>query len=159
TIPWVFAEIVRHLSRSERVHILVDDEQGEHRARSTVISAGVDLRCIRFHHIPTDRCWTRDYGPIFVTGPDEGVGLLDWQFNGWAKYDNWKRDDAVPTHLAELLGIRYWLPQWGERRVVLEGGSIDVNGQGMLLTTEECLLSDVQARNPGLSRQDIEKVL
>jgi agmatine deiminase len=158
-IPWVFAEIVRHLSRSERVHILVDDEQGERRARLAVVSAGVDLGRVRFHLVPTDRCWTRDSGPIFVKGPAGDVGLLDWQFNAWAKYKNWQRDDAVPTRLAEILGMRYWIPKMGERRVVLEGGAIDVNGAGLLLTTEECLLSDVQARNPGLSREDIEKVL
>jgi agmatine deiminase len=157
-IPWVYAEIVRHLRRSEHVHILVNDAQGERRARLAVVSAGVDLGRIRFHQIPTDRCWTRDYGPIFVKGSAGDVGLLDWGFNAWAKYKNWQRDDAVPTRLAELLGMRYWVPKAGERRVVLEGGSIDVNGAGMLLTTEECLLSDVQARNPGLGREDLEKV-
>jgi agmatine deiminase len=158
-IPWVFAEIVRHLSRAERVHILVDDEQGERRARLALVSAGVDLGRVPFHQVPTDRCWTRDSGPIFVKGADGDVGLLDWQFNAWAKYKNWQRDDAVPTRLAEILGMRYWIPKVGERRVVLEGGAIDANGTGLLLTTEECLLSDVQARNPGLSKEEIEKVL
>jgi agmatine deiminase len=158
-IPWVYAEIVRHLGRSERVDILVDDKQAERRARQAVVSVGVDPGRVRFHRIPTDRCWTRDYGPIFVKGAGGDVGLLDWQFNAWAKYSNWQRDNAVPTHLAEVLGMRYWVPKVGDRRVVLEGGSIDVNGAGLLLTTEECLLSDVQARNPGMGKEDVEKVL
>jgi agmatine deiminase len=159
TVPWVYAEIVRHLIRSERVHILVDDEAGERRARLALVSVGVDLGRVRFHQMPTDRCWMRDSGPIFVKGPGGDVGLLDWGFNAWAKYDNWQLDDAVPLRVAEILGMRYWIAKSGERRVVLEGGSIDVNGAGLLLTTEECLLSDVQARNPGLGKQAIEKVL
>jgi agmatine deiminase len=159
TVPWVYAEIVRHLIRSERVHILVDDEVGERRARLALVSVGVDLGRVRFHQVPTDRCWMRDSGPIFVKGPGGDVGLLDWGFNAWSKYDNWQRDDAVPLRLAEILGMRYWIPKAGERRVVLEGGSIDVNGAGLLLTTEECLLSDMQARNPGLGKEAIEKVL
>src|SRR5436309_9962048 len=127
-IGWVYAEIVRHLSRSERVDILVDDEPAERRARQALASVGVDPGRVRFHRIPTDRCWTRDYGPIFVKGADGGVGLLDWQFNAWAKYDNWQRDDAVPAHRTELLGMRSWVPQVGERRVWAGGGGIGVNG-------------------------------
>src|SRR5690606_36984570 len=103
-----------------------------------------------FFLIPTDRSWVRDYGPIFLKGPGGEVALTDWHFNAWAKYDNWQRDDAVPVLLASRLGLRRWEPTHAGRRVVLEGGSIDVNGEGLLLTTEECLLSPVQARNPGL---------
>jgi agmatine deiminase len=158
-VPWVYTEIVRHLHHSESVHILVDDERGECRARAAMDRAGVDLTRVRFFHFPTDRVWTRDYGPIFVTGPDGSVGVTHWMFNGWAKYPNWQRDNAVPLQARLSLGGRYWQARVGERPVVLEGGSIDVNGQGLLLTTEECLLSPVQARNPWLTRDDLEKVL
>ncbi len=79
------------------------------------------------------------------------MAVTDWQFNGWAKYENWQLDDAVPAWLAEHFHLRRWQPVCRDRRVVLEGGSIDVNGAGLLLTTEECLLSPIQARNPHLS--------
>jgi agmatine deiminase len=89
---------------------------------------------------------------------DKGeVALADWQFNAWAKYPNWQRDNAVSEQIRRLLRIRAWRPRRGRRRLVLEGGSIDVDGRGLLLTTEECLLSPVQARNPGLGRVELEK--
>lgn len=157
-IPWVYTEIVRHLHRAERVRILVADRREEARARWRLRRAGADNPGVEFVICPTDRVWTRDYGPTFLKSADGGTALLDWQFNGWAKYPNWQRDDAVPARLAEWLKLRVWQPQLDGRRIVLEGGSIDVNGQGLLLTTEECLLSDVQQRNPGLTRHDYERV-
>jgi agmatine deiminase len=158
-IPWVYTEIVRHLHTSEIVRILVNDAAGERQARRFLGKVGVDLGRVEFFAVPTDRVWTRDYGPIFLTDAGGTVAVTDWGFNGWAKYDNWYRDDAVPAQLAEHLGMRHWQPVYGTSRVVLEGGSIDVNGEGLLLTTEECLLSPVQARNPGLAREDLEQVL
>jgi agmatine deiminase len=157
-IPWAYAEIVRHLDRSEPVHILVNDERGERRARATLDRAGIDMARVRFFRFPTDRTWARDYGPMFVTGQDGSPGVIDWMFNAWAKYPNWQRDNAVPLQAHLALGCRYQQARVGERPVVLEGGGIDVNGQGLLLTTEECLLSDVQQRNPGFTRQDYERV-
>ena len=112
--------------------------------------AGVNLGRVEFYQVPTDRVWTRDYCPLFVVNPAGDVALTDWHFNGWAKYPNWQRDDAVSRRVAELLGRPIRQPTVRNKRVVLEGGSIDVNGRGLLLTTEECLLSPVQARNPGL---------
>jgi agmatine deiminase len=158
TIPWVYAEIVRHLHLSERVRILVNDGAAERRARRHLGKANVDLSRVDFYEVATDRVWTRDYAPLFVTD-GASVAVTDWGFNGWAKYDNWQRDDAVPAQLAGRLGLRSWQPMSGPHRVVLEGGSIDVNGAGLLLTTEECLLSPVQARNPALGRGDLERVL
>src|SRR5205085_9849072 len=96
----------------------------------------------------TDRSWVRDSGPIFVTNGTGGRAVLDWGFNAWAKYPNWTRDDLIPGLVAGWLGLPRWQPRHRARRVVLEGGSIDVNGRGRLLTTEECLLSGVQERNP-----------
>ena len=123
----------------------------------------------RLFRVPTDRSWTRDTAPIFVRQDDDGaVAATDWKFNGWAKYPNHRRDDAVPAALAKKLKLPRFVPvvavpdkkgRPASRQVVLEGGSIDVDGAGTLLTTEECLLSPVQARNPGLSRAELEQIL
>ncbi len=158
-IPWVWAEVVRHLVPHERVRILVDDATAERSARAMLRRVGIDLGGVDFFRVPSDRSWTRDFCPLFVRGADGDVALTNWKFNAWAKYPNWKRDDAVPDRLARLFKRRQWKPTVGARRIVLEGGSIDVNGCGTLLTTEECLLSPVQARNPGLERADVERVL
>jgi agmatine deiminase len=162
-IPWVYADIVRHLHTGELVRILVNDSASEKRARATLTRTCVDLGRIEFFHIPTDRVWTRDYGPMFVVSRQGKLGINHWHFNGWAKYDNWRRDDRVSFRVAAQLGIRRsQAPTRNGRRsgavVVLEGGSIDVNGAGCLLTTEECLLSDAQERNPGMTRVDYERV-
>ena len=153
-IPWVYGEIVRKLARVERVRILVEDADHEQSARRILRKVGADLHAVEFLRVKTDRVWTRDYGPIFVRSATGEVAITNWRFNGWAKYDNCKKDDAVTAQLARRLKMRKWQP-----RLVLEGGSIDVNGRGLLLTTEECLLSPVQARNPGLSRAGIERAL
>jgi agmatine deiminase len=158
TIPWVYGDIVRKLSRVERVRILVENAEAEQKARRVLSKSGADLDAVAFFRVPTDRSWTRDYAPIFVKNDKGLVGATNWQFNGWAKYDNWKKDDAVTRRLAQRLKWKVWEPTHRGRRIVLEGGSIDVNGCGTLLTTEECLLSSVQARNPGLSREDLEEI-
>ncbi|MGD0628528.1 MAG: agmatine deiminase family protein [Terracidiphilus sp.] len=162
TIPWVYAEIVRLLSARERVHILVDDAKAEQRALSTLERAGAVLDQVSFHVWPTNRVWTRDSGPIFVRNSEGRVAVTNWHFNAWAKYPDWQLDDQVPERVAELLDVPVWEPfvdlEGGEeRRLVLEGGSIDTNGEGILLTTEECLLSKVQERNPGVDRGKLEQ--
>jgi agmatine deiminase len=169
-IPWVYAEIVRHLHRCEKVFILVNDSQAENRAKKVLAQVDLNWERIFFFRIPTDRVWTRDYAPIFVRNGRGELAAINWRFNGWAKYDNWKRDAAVGKKICEQMGCASWTPlapsplsplprgERGDGRVVLEGGSIDVNGAGTLLTTEECLLSRVQARNPGFKRRDYEKL-
>ena len=157
-IPWVYAEIVRTLARYEDVHLLVADAGQGVQARRVLADAGADANHIHFHECPTDRSWMRDAGPIFVTDPDGRRAVLDWHFNAWAKYPEWAYDDRVPEFVAGLRGLPNYRPTVRGRRVVLEGGSIDVNGQGLMLTTEECLLSPVQERNPGLERVDYERV-
>jgi len=192
-IPWVYADIVRHLARVERVRILVGSAEERARARRILAKTGADLSAVEFFLVPTNRGWTRDFGPIFVKkngrqGPG-GIALTNWRFNAWAKYDDWQKDDAATKRLIPKLKLPVWEPEHAPvcgsrlqprqeagnikpalaaegpnsqpsrgRRVVLEGGSIDVNGQGTLLTTEECLLSPVQARNPGFDRADMEAV-
>ncbi len=164
-IPWVYAEIVRHLHHGERVCILVQGDRLRSRAQNLLERAGVDLNQIDFFPFPTDRVWSRDFGPIFIKRERAGrseLAITNWKFNGWAKYSNWRRDNAIPAKIALALKLKQWEPHWEvektAHRVVLEGGSIDVNGKGTLMTTEECLLSPVQARNPNLSRKDMEGV-
>jgi agmatine deiminase len=173
-IPWVYAEIVRNLSRVEKVFIIVGGDRMKRRAADILDRAGVNVDQVRFVKAETDRVWLRDSGPTFVVSdtsveaqtpdaPAPGpIGLLDWKFNAWAKYDNHSNDDKIPRRIARELGLHRWVPRVNLAgkpvRVVLEGGAIDVNGRGSLLTTEECLLSEVQARNPGLGRAELEKV-
>ena len=155
-IPWVYAEIVRHLSRVEDVHILVNDALAEARAGRILKRNGANMARVHFHQWPTDRVWLRDSGPIFTKSPAGETSITNWHFNAWAKYDNWHRDDQIPQHVAELYNMPQRQPEVDGKRLVLEGGSIDVNGAGLLLTTEECLLSEVQQRNPGISREQLE---
>lgn len=163
-IPWIYADIARLISEDENVYILVQSEEAEAEAREALEMTDAVMENIKFFHLPTDRVWTRDSGPIFVTRKSEtGIegAITNWHFNAWAKYDNWKLDDKVPDYVAGQLKLNQFKPMAGnpQKQVVLEGGSIDVNGAGLLLTTEECLLSEVQQRNPGLSREEIEQVL
>jgi agmatine deiminase len=153
-IPWVYAEIVRKLSRVEKVRILVGSRAEEARARGVLRKAGAAMDAVEFLACPTNRSWTRDFGPIFVKHRRGGVAVTGWRFNAWAKYDDWRKDVLVPAAVAKHLGLTLFRPD-----MVLEGGSIDVNGAGLLLTTEECLLSEVQQRNPGMGRGEIERHL
>jgi agmatine deiminase len=161
-IPWLYAEIVRLLAAHELVHLIVEDAKAEQRVRGILERAGANLDCVSFHRWPTDRSWTRDSGPIFLRDAEGRVALTNWRFNAWAKYSDWKLDDKLPGRVAALLGLPEWQPtikleDGCEHRIVLEGGSIDTNGAGILLTTEECQLSDVQQRNPGVSRVQLEQ--
>ncbi len=158
-VPWVYGEMVRYLSRVEKVRILIGDEKAEAAARKVLVKSGATMDAVEFFQLPTDRSWTRDFCPIFVRGDDGQLAMTHWRFNGWAKYDNHTRDAAIPTLLRKRLRLPYVKPLDGNRHVVLEGGSIDVNGCGTLLTTEECLLSPIQARNPGMSRERVEELL
>ena len=157
-IPWVYVEIVRALTRHEEVNLLVADADQLATAQRVLERAHTDLARVRFHVCPTDRSWVRDSGPIFVVNSAGERTALDWHFNGWAKYSDWTSDDRVPGFVASLRGLPAVQPTYRGHRVVLEGGSIDVNGQGLMLTTEECLLSTVQQRNPPMDRADYERV-
>jgi agmatine deiminase len=151
-VPWVYGEIVRKLSAVERVRILVKDAALERQARRILKSVGANLDAVDFYGCPTNRVWARDFGPIFVRARRGEVSLTQWRFNAWAKYDDWQQDARVPSFIARKLRLPAVAID-----MVLEGGSIDVNGQGLLLTTEECLLSPIQARNPGITRRQIER--
>jgi len=157
-IPWVYAEIVRHLAERETVHILVQSPLARERVKDILKRTGVDPQSVKLHPFRTNRCWARDFGPIFVRDAAGSRTILDWKYNAWAKYDNWQRDNAVPGKVASALALPSVQPTLDGREIVLEGGSIEVNGNGLMLTTEECLLSEIQARNPGVSREDLEGV-
>ena len=178
-IPWVYAEIIRNLTRHERVELIVNNVESEKRTRKTLKLANVLNKNIRFHRSPTNRVWTRDSGCTFVTthvGTDaEGacpersrrghaerssapLRAIKWRFNAWAKYPNYRHDEKIGSLMAKAAHAEEIRAHNGDTRVVLEGGSIDVNGEGTLLTTEECLLSKIQQRNPGFRRQDYEQV-
>jgi agmatine deiminase len=157
-IPWAFAEIVRHLSRVERVYLLVENWEAESRVRNILKKCGANFSAVDFFRIPTDRGWMRDSGPICVKNSSDEVAYTHWRFNGWAKYDNHKKDAVVVSQANKKLKRRLWQPMHKGHRVILEGGSIDVNGRGTLLTTEECLLSKTQERNPGFAREDYAEV-
>ena len=159
-IPWVYAEIARAIALHEPVEILCHSEEVVDSARAKLSAHGARPDQIRLHVVPTDRVWLRDSAPIAVRSTSsEEVVLLDWKFNAWAKYDNWALDDRVGTAIGSITGLRREEPATaGGERIVLEGGGIDVNGDGLLLVTEEWLLSDTQVRNPGLSRADYEQI-
>ena len=194
-IPWVFAEIIRHLTKHERVELIVKDGAAATKARRVLQRADAWSDNIRFHQWPTNRIWLRDSGCIFLTHAKPGSATPDpsklprlakaarpfdklragcgasqfhehlalkFRFNAWAKYSNWQHDERIgclmgytkgPTrrHAHEVRPVSHG------RRIVLEGGSIDVNGAGTILTTEECLLSKIQQRNPHMNRADYER--
>jgi agmatine deiminase len=198
-IPWVYAEIIRYLSRHERVELIVKDAAAEKEARQTLKRAHALNENVRFHRWPTNRVWTRDSGCAFVfpcaagalaretseaKAPDQPSKInagpkalrhpkaragtpeppqpapfaIKWRFNAWAKYPNWQLDEKIGSLIANAAAAHEIRPMFGKQRVVLEGGSIEVNGEGTLITTEECLMSRVQQRNPGMKKRDYEKV-
>ncbi len=159
-IQWPYAEIVRKITPGEKVRILVNDARHEARARKVLEGVAVDFGQIEFFCFPTNRGWNRDFGPIFVlNGKRKAAAIARFRFNGWAKYSNWRKDDRIPDRLAANLKIPKRPIIHKGREVILEGGAIDVNGMGTLITTEECLLHPQrQVRNPGFTRQDYEDV-
>lgn len=160
-IPWVYAEIVRQLAAGEIVRLLVKSAVHAAGARRALRRVGADLGRVEFLRWPTDRGWTRDFGPIFVRGAaDRQQAIARFRFNGWAKYPDWKQDVRVPERASRALNVPLVEIEHQGRAVVLEGGAIDVNGLGTLVTTEECLLDpQVQVRNPGFGRTDYEAVV
>ncbi len=173
-IPWVYCEIIRNLARHERVELIVKNAVAARQVRQLLDRANALSKNVRFHRWPTNRAWLRDSGCIFCTyginsrgagtparksqGHNSGLLALKFRFNAWAKYSNWRRDEKIGTLMAHAGRAQEIRPKHGNARVVLEGGSIDVNGCGTVLTTEECLLSRIQERNPHMSRPNYEKL-
>jgi agmatine deiminase len=161
-IPWAYGEIVKQITQGERVRLLVHDGSHAEQAKRVLKRVGVDLSLIEKFQIPTDRGWTRDCGPIFLRKSKRHAetAIVRFQFNAWARYPDWKKDITVPERVAQILDCRLFRANFNGRDFVLEGGAIDINGRGTLLTTEECLLDQMtQVRNPGLSRGEVETAL
>ena len=176
-IPWVYAEIIRHLGRHERIDLIVNNRASENQARKVLtqserpkrkrrlpplahksrLDPRLRLHLRRRHHAPVrsvsiPTAQSRDL--VFASN----LSAIKWRFNAWAKYPNYQHDEKIGSRMAEAAGVEEIRAVHGKSRVVLEGGSIDVNGQGTLLTTEECLLSKTQQRNRAMSRKDYEKL-
>jgi agmatine deiminase len=162
-IRWVYGEIVRKIAPGEIVRILVESGAEEKLARRYLSRAGADLRQVEFVKHPSDRGWTRDCGPIFVRRAlRRGLetAIVHFHFNAWAKYPDWRNDRKAPETAAKLLDKRLFDARRDGREFILEGGGIEVNGRGSLITTEECYLdSATQVRNPGMGREDFEAAL
>lgn len=169
-VPWIYADMVRLIAGTADggEHVWMFVEPGQSVAVADILErVGANMRNITLIPQQTDRPWVRDSGPIFVCkgrGKSAETAILDWKFNAWAKYDNAANDDKLPAFVARRLAMKSWEPmgrnKLGEyQRFVLEGGSIEVNGAGCVLTTEECLLSKVQERNPGIARGEVEETL
>jgi agmatine deiminase len=159
-IPWVYAEIARAIAEHEPLEILCHSEAVLQSARLVLDAHAVRTDRVRLHVVPTDRVWLRDSAPTAVHDAAGDVVLINWAFNGWAKYDNWQHDVTVGETISHITRLPRLEPRraGNGHRVVLEGGGIDVNGRGLLLVTEEWLLSDAQVRNPGLTRDDYERL-
>ncbi len=157
TVPENLARIFREIARREQVHVNVPNGNYQRIVQRQLKQHGCSLRNIFFHHIKTNECWCRDHGPAFVVkrapGGGQRAAIVDWGFNAWGgKYPPFDDDDAVPTLVAQELKLPVFYP-----KIVMEGGAVDFNGAGTVLTTTDCLLN--RNRNPGLTRRQIERYL
>ena len=151
-VPYIYAEIIRAFSGSEAVYICVDDKKKEQEALAVLKEKSVPTDHVKFFHIPTDGSWARDYGPIFVRNEKGARIITDWDYNAWGGQWPHGLDNIVPQKIGKIFKIPVV-----ETYRVLEGGSIDVNGKGTLITTKQCLLNP--NRNPGLTQEQIEHFL
>ena len=168
-IAWVYGEMVRKISAGENIRLIVRNAADEAFARRVFQHVGVDLRKIKFVSHPTNRGWTRDTGPIFVqrtlpksptSDAKTETAIVHFHFNGWAKYSNWRKDTKVPETAARLLRKNLFHAEHDGKPFVIEGGGIELNGRGTLISTEECYLHPkIQVRNPGLGKKEIETTL
>ncbi len=163
-IPWVYGEMIRKISEGEKIYLLIRNKADENLARKILKRVGADSRKVQFVTHVTNRGWTRDTGPIFIkrsvkNGKKE-TAIVHFHFNGWAKYDNWRKDTKVPETAARILGKKLFHAQYDGKPFVIEGGGIEVNGRGTLISTEQCYLDPkIQVRNPGLGKKEIEATL
>ncbi len=160
-IYWVYGEMIRKIGAGEKVRLCVNSKADEARARRIIKLSGGDFKRVDFIPYPTNRGWMRDSGPIHVRKAANGEkAIVHFHFNAWAKYDNWQKDRRVPEMAAKRQRRPLFNAEYDGKDFVLEGGGIDVNGRGTVLTTEECYLDPkVQVRNPGLGRKEIDETL
>jgi agmatine deiminase len=158
-IQWTFIEFIKKITRFEKVFLVVKSELQFEKIQEMLSRAHVDLNLIDPVFTDTNRCWMRDSGPIIVKNADGSSEALQFKFNGWAKYGNYRKDRNVPKVVGDHLDMPVTSVLFDSKHVVLEGGAIDCNGLGTLITTEECLLDqERQVRNPGFLKSDYEKV-
>ncbi|HVV01638.1 MAG TPA: agmatine deiminase family protein [Verrucomicrobiae bacterium] len=162
-VRWVYGEMVRKMTQGETVRLLVNNDAARKQALGYLTSAGANTRKVEFIPHPTNRGWMRDSGPIFVRKNIRGkreTAIVHFHFNAWAKYNDWQKDRRVPETAARLLKKKLFNAECHGRDFVIEGGGIEVNGSGTVLTTEECYLHpEIQVRNPGLGRAEIDEAL
>lgn len=155
TVKWFYCEMVRYLSLSETVRIIAGSEKVKKDAVAILTKSHIDLKNVEFLICPSDRSWIRDSGPFFVFDEKGNLNLVDFGFNAWAKYSNWENDNKIPS----VISSHFSYSSLKEHGVNLEGGSIDINGSGTLITTTQCLLNkDKQVRNEGFEKEDYEKL-
>ncbi len=158
SIKWVYAEIVKYISRGEKVRILVQSKDNKLNAENVLKSVNADLSNIEFFIKKTNRGWLRDSSPFFIKEKKK-LTAVDFKFNAWSKYNDYKYDDKIPSYISNKFNFKKVTAEYNGHQVVLESGSVDVNGRGTLITTEECLLDQkVQVRNPGFEKKDYEKI-
>jgi agmatine deiminase len=158
-IPWVYGEIVIYISRGEKVRIIVQSKEHQLKAEQVLKSVNADLNNVEFYKLETDRNWLRDAGPQFVKNNQNETVLINFKFNAWTKYDNYKLDAKISAMISKKLKLDLIKAEHQKKEVVLEGGSIDYNGLGTIITTEECLMdNEVQVRNKNFSKKDYEDV-
>ena len=158
-IFWVYGEIVRKIAEGEKVRIIVESKEEEKKAKKIIKLTYANNNNIEFFHLETNRGWLRDSGPAFIKNSEEKIASVNFEFNAWAKYSNYKKDRKVPKFISEKLNLERFIPIHNNKKVVLEGGSIDTNGKGTLLTTEECLLDPkIQIRNHDFTKNNYEEI-
>jgi agmatine deiminase len=159
TVPENLVRIIAHIAPRQQVHINVPNGNWERIVRKAIKKFDGPAKNVFFHRIKTNESWCRDHGPAFVVNrAKKKAAIVDWGFNAWGgKYPPYDDDDAVPTRIAEELKLPVFYPKHGDQPVVMEGGSVEFNGAGTILTTTDCLLN--KNRNPGLSKAQIEQYL
>tara|TARA_B100000886_G_scaffold5540_1_gene3451 strand:+ start:511 stop:1557 length:1047 start_codon:yes stop_codon:yes gene_type:complete len=153
-IPRIFAKIISKITKSQEVNLLIKNNKSKSVIKKLLKENNTNIHKIKFIICKTDRVWMRDTGPIFIKDKKNQNILLNWKFNGWAKYKNYRLDNKVNFQIKNYYRGNIISPKFNKKLIVLEGGSIDVNGKGLLITTKQCLLSKVQQRNSLLKIKD-----
>ncbi len=162
-IPSVFANIISEISKVQKVDLLIQNKSNKSKILKLIKKFKSKINNIKMHIIKTDRVWTRDSGPIYLVNKNKTEKkILNWKFNAWAKYNNYLNDNIINKKIAKLKKINSFTPKFKIKNtlkdIVLEGGAIDVNGKGCLMTTKECLLSKIQQRNPSIRKNEMENI-
>ena len=157
-IPDIFAQIIAKISKFQKVNILIENKNLKKKIYLILKNYLANTKNINYTICKTNRAWLRDSFPIFVKNKLNQKVLIDWGFNSWAKYKNFNHDNKIGIKIKKFLNLDSIRPKFKNKRIILEGGSIDVNGKGVLLTTRECLQSKIQERNIGFKRKDYEEI-